>query len=252
MSTVTEERLDADTVVCVSEHHRFGTDAFLLADFAAPRRKDTVCDLGSGCGIIPMILKKRFTPKKIVGVELQKEAVDLFSESILRSNAGDTITAMQGDLREIRSYLPAGAFDVVTCNPPYKAVGRGIMSDSESDQIARHETLCTIEDVCAAAAWLLRFGGRCCVCQRPERLGDVICAMRAAKLEPKRLRFVAKNADTKPWLFLIEGRKGGGSGMTVLPTLTVVENGHPTDSLLFLYGEHAKELTKKQTEGVSE
>lgn len=100
--------------------------------------------------------------------------------------------------------------DVVTCNPPYKSGGRGILSETASDpQIARHETLCTIGDICTAAARLLKYGGRLCICQRPERLPDVMEAMRQNDIEPKRLRFVQQREHTAPWLFLLEGRRGG-------------------------------------------
>ncbi len=218
----------SDTIrVCVSPEHRFGTDAFLLADFAAPRHKDTVCDLGTGCGIIPLIMMKNSFPRRVVGVELQQQAAEQFSLSIAESGLEETVFAVHADLRGIADktadsiLLTPHSFDVVTCNPPYKAGNAGILSDTEADRIARHETLCTVRDVCLAAERLLKFGGRLCICQRPERLCDVMNAMREAGIEPKRLRFVAKTAADQPWLFLIEGKKGSKPFLQVEPLLIV-------------------------------
>ena len=120
-----------------------------------------------------------------------------------------------------------GGFSLVTCNPPYKAGSAGIESLIPAHRIARHEVMCDINDVCAAANKLLKFGGRLCLCNRPERLGDVITAMKNNNIEPKRLRFVSKNSSTAPWLFLIEGKKGSKPFMKVLPQLYVMgENGY--------------------------
>ena len=113
----------------------------------------------------------------------------------------------------------------MTCNPPYKASGAGIESGIDSERIARHEIKCDIRSVCAAAARLLRFGGRVCLCQRPERLADVLCAMREYGLEPKRLRMVAKNAESAPWLFLVEGKKGSKPFLQVLAPLLIEQGG---------------------------
>ncbi len=235
------ESLSATIQVCVSQEHRFGTDAFLLADFAAPRHKDIVCDLGTGCGIIPLIMMKSSKPKRVVGVELQPQAVEQFCLSIRQSDLGDTVSALQADIRRIgQGEIPdalseAGNFDVVTCNPPYKASGSGILSDTQADRIARHETLCTINDVCAAAKQLLKFGGKLCVCQRPERLCDVVTAMRQNGIEPKRLRFVAKTPTDAPWLFLIEGKKGSKPFLRVEPSLIIQGEDGFSDELLSIY-----------------
>lgn len=219
------EQLGERVWVCVSEEHRFGTDAFLLADFAAPRRKDTVCDLGTGCGIIPLYIYKQYNIKKCYGVEIQKDAAEQFQMGIERSGAEDVLTALAADLKDAPALLPKGSFGLVTCNPPYKANGAGLQSDGEAAKIARHEISCTVDDVCRSAAALLRFGGRFCLCQRPERLADVITAMREHGIEPKRLRFVAKNPKSRPWLFLMEGKKGSKPFMQVEPSLYLEEGG---------------------------
>lgn len=228
------EPLSETISVCVSQSHRFGTDALLLAHFAAPLHKDRVCDLGTGCGIIPLAMMRRDRPRQILGIDIQPEAIELFRAGIARSGLSETVSALEADLRQTAA-LPAGRFDLVTCNPPYQAAGTGIPADRASDQIARHETLCTLADVCKAADRLLRYGGRLCLCQRVGRLSDVICTMRAAGLEPKRLRLVAKDAKSAPWLFLIEGKKGGRSGMQIMPTLLIEENGAPSAELQAIY-----------------
>ncbi len=237
----TFEDLSETVRVCVSPEHRFGTDAFLLASFAAPRRKDVVCDLGTGCGIIPLVMMKNSRPAKVVGVELQKQAEEQFRLSIAESRLETSIFSVCTDIRKIADksetslLLEPGSFDIVTCNPPYKAGNSGILSDSAADQIARHETMCSIGDVCTAASRLLRFSGRLCLCQRPERLCDVMTAMRAAGIEPKRLRFVAKTPADPPWLFLIEGKKGSKPFMKVEPLLSVLDGNNFSRELMQIY-----------------
>ena len=233
----TFEKLSDKICVCISNLHRFGTDAFLLANFSAPLKKDTVCDLGTGCGIIPLILERDFSPKKIVGVEIQQEAFNLFELGIKKSGLTDKITPSHSDLKAVNTLFPHGDFDVVTCNPPYKAKNAGIKSSDNASKIARHEILCDINDVCNSASHLLRFGGKLCLCQRPERLGDVIVAMKNAKIEPKRLRFVSKNSTSAPWLFLIEGKKGSKPFMRIEPPLFIRSQSGISDELLSIYGD---------------
>ncbi len=216
------EKLSDEIKVCVTNEHKFGTDAFLLADFANVRQKDIVCDLGTGCGIIPMILSKIAKPKHIYGVDIQQQAIEQFKIGI-EENKQTNITPILADLKDLKE-IENGSLDVVTCNPPYKANNAGILSELTAEKIARHEVLCTIYDVCNTASKLLKFGGRICICQRPERLADVITAMKNADLEPKRLRFIAKHSTDAPWLFLIEGKKGSKPFMKVLPTLAVYDD----------------------------
>ena len=121
--------------------------------------------------------------------DIQKQAIEQLEQSIQKNGLKNRFIPLLTDLKELSS-LPCGPLDLVTCNPPYKAQGSGILSETDAERIARHEVLCTIEDVCQAASRLLRFGGRLCLCQRPERLCDTLCAMRSAGIEPKRVRFV--------------------------------------------------------------
>lgn len=228
------EKLSETISVCVTPEHKFGTDAFLLADFAQVRHKDVVCDLGTGCGIIPFILTKSAQPKLIYGVDIQEKAIEQFKIA-LEYNKTDNIIPICKDLKELTE-IPVGSLDVVTCNPPYKANNAGILSELTAEQIARHEVMCTIDDICQKASKLLKFGGKLCICQRPERLPDVISAMRNAKIEPKRLQFVSKTGKEAPWLFLIEGKKGAKPFLQVLPTLPVYDGEDFSPEMIKIYG----------------
>ncbi|MEG1996393.1 MAG: methyltransferase [Oscillospiraceae bacterium] len=221
----------------MSKEHRFGTDAFLLSDFASPRKKDLVCDLGTGCGIIPLIMAKRFAPKKIYGVDIQPEAIEQFNLSLEKSVTQSEIVPICADLKGL-FIDEKSEFDLITCNPPYKAENSGILSQMSAQQIARHEVLCTIDDICKTASTMLKYGGRLCFCQRPERLADVITSMKNANIEPKLLRFVAKCDGAAPWLFLIEGKKGSKPFMKVLPTLTMYDkSGELTPEIKRIYSK---------------
>ncbi len=235
MPEFTFEALRNEVEICVSEDHKFGTDSFLLADFASPRHKDKVCDLGTGCGIIAVLMSMTFSPEIIYGVDIQPQAIEQLRITI-NKNHFENIFPICGDIKEIHNEIPCGAIDVITCNPPYKAANSGIESLSEAQRIARHEILCNINDICRASSRLLKYGGKLCICNRPERLADVISAMKANDIEPKSLRFVCKSPDTAPWLFLISGSKGGKPFMKVLPQLYINgENGF-SNELLKIYG----------------
>ncbi|MDE6733662.1 MAG: methyltransferase [Oscillospiraceae bacterium] len=199
----------------VSKDHRFGTDAFLLARYAGVRKSSVVVDLCTGCGIIPLIFRKNVDPKLIYAVEIQEEANELLKMTIAE-NSLENIKPVLCDLREIsQDMIPFESADIVTANPPYMAENSGFLKGSEAQQIARHELKCNINDVCATAAKLLKYGGFLKMCHRPERLSDVICAMRESKIEPKSITFVFNDINAKPWLFLISGKKGANPGMTV-------------------------------------
>lgn len=236
----TEEPLGAFTIT-VDEAHRFGTDALLLAHFAAPRGNERVCDLGTGCGILPLLFMQQATPPRhVTGLELQPTAVALFARSVEKNGLEKLVTAQQADLRDLDA-LPVAAFDRVTCNPPYFPKDSGQTSRTEAAQLARHEGVgCTLGEVTRAAARLLRYGGTFCLCHRPERLADVVTALREAGLEPKKLCLVQNSADKAPWLLLCEAKKGGKAGLTVLPNLVLYENETPTDAWRAIYAAYLK------------
>lgn len=200
----------------VSEDHRFGTDAFLLAYYAGIRSANVVCDLCTGCGIIPLIFCKNAKPRFIYAMDIQEEAIALLQRTVDENELKNILQPICCDLRNItQDVMTFESVDIVTANPPYMTGNSGFMKESEAQAIARHELMCTVEDVCAAAAKLLKYGGSLKMCHRPERLADVICAMRANKIEPKSITFVFNSINDKPWLFLISGKKGANAGMTV-------------------------------------
>lgn len=211
------ELINGKLKICTSNEHKFGTDAFLLSDFAQVKRKDRCVDLGTGCGIIPLLWFREMedAPQVAYGVDIQPQAIQQMKLTVEACSLQDRLIPVEGDLKDLSPQLPADSFTLVTCNPPYKATNTGILNEADAHTIARHEILCNINDVCRAAARLLKFGGRLCICQRPERLLDTLEAMRNNKIEPKRLRFVQKKGDTAPWLFLVEGKKGSAPYMKV-------------------------------------
>lgn len=196
----------------ISKEHRFGTDAVLLAEFAAPKRNDTVCDLCTGCGIIPALLYQRYSPAKIYAADIAKEAVDMLKRSVSINRLENIIFPVNEDLKNLT--IPRENMDMVTVNPPYFKKNSGEEKKAATKANARHENLCDIDDVCMAAARLLKYGGTLKMCHIPTRLSDVICAMRGRGIEPKKLVFVSSGKN-KPWLFLISGKKGGKAGMEV-------------------------------------
>lgn len=224
--------------IAIDDTHRFGTDAFLLEHFAAVRGIDTVCDLCAGCGIVGLLmLRRECPPRSVAAVEIAPGAVELMRQSAAASSLS-AFTPVEGDLREISALLPTHSFRLVTCNPPYFPEGSGYLCPENSRRRARHEQResCTVGEVCAAAAWLLQYGGRFCLCQRPERLTDVLLAMRQNGLEPKRLRWVQQRPEKAPWLFLAEGKAGAKPGLITEPPL-IVENadGSYSDEMKQIY-----------------
>ena len=234
------EPLGNGVKIYVSKSYHFSTDTILLADFSMPKSGKKCVDLGTGCGTIPLLWLKRDRSISVDAVELQKNACELAEKSVELNGFADNMRVINSDLRELRGTLGFGCYDVVACNPPYKQGGTGIKNPESAKLIARHESECTLGDICAAASKLLQFGGRFCVCHRPERLADVMESMREADIEPKRLRLVQQRKSKAPKLFLLEGRKSGNRGfLDVLPTLFIEdENGGFSDEMLAIYGDY--------------
>ena len=211
------ESLGGNRFVWVTEEHTFGTDAVLLADFAEARPRERVCDLGTGCGILPLLLHRTSPAPIIDAVELNPKAVALSRRSVLENGLADSITIHEQDWRVLT--LPCGAYDRVLCNPPYFPEGSGKASPTPSRRLARQEQGDTLNDVAAAAARLLKNGGHFVLCHRPERLVDVLTALRAHRLEPKRLQFVHTRAELPPFLLLCDAVLQGKPSLQVLPPL---------------------------------
>ena len=225
--------------IIVSGEHKFWTDTVLLANFAMPKKNDKACDLGTGCGAIPLIWSRNNIPKYVTAVEIQENACSMLERSI-ELNKIENISVINADLRELDGLVKYSSYDMVVCNPPYKAVGTGIVNPDDSLKIARHESDCTMGDIIQTASRLLNFSGKLCMCQRPERLSDVITLMRKFNIEPKRLRFVQQRLNKAPKLFLIEGRRGGNpNGLIVEPVLFIEKDGGEfSDEMIEIYGAY--------------
>jgi len=211
-----------------------GTDAILLADFARVSAGEAVCDLGCGCGVIGLLLAAR-RAADVTGVELQPDACETARQNAARNGLTGRFRTVPGDLRGIRSLLPAGTFRAVVSNPPYFPDGAGAAAPGARGP-ARTELACSLGDVCRAAAWLLRFGGRFFVVYRPERLADLICALRENRLEPKRIRFVRHRPGAPVSLILLEARSGGRAGLRCEPDLPLCgDDGQPSAEARRIY-----------------
>ncbi|MCL2088832.1 MAG: methyltransferase [Oscillospiraceae bacterium] len=229
MNKLFYEDLGDRVYVAVTQEHTFGTDALLLAEFCNAKKSDTVCDLGTGCGVIPLALWQK-NRQRIYGVDINPDAIGLFEKGIeMSAGSTDRLTAICADLRQ--PLLPlTGTVSLVCSNPPYYKTGTGKLSETQT--AARHEISCTITDVCKAAKSILKFGGRFCLCHKPERLPEVLAAMMREGIEPKRLRFAAKDADARPWLFLCEGKSGAKPGLITEPLMIVKPGISADDSVV--------------------
>ena len=201
-----------------AEHFRLGTDCVLLSDFVKLNRVRRGIDLGCASGAIALLLLCRKESLHMTGLELQADAVAIARENMEVNGFSSRSQLLCGDIRCHRELFGSGSFDLVVSNPPYFAPGRGL-SSPDADKAAMRQECATVEELCAAAAPLLRHGGRFCVVYRPERLYELMCAMDSAGLAPKRLRFVQGRAEIAPCLVLLEGRKGGRAGLRIEPPL---------------------------------
>ncbi len=238
MAEVTWLAVKGDTMAAVSAVHRFGTDAILLADFASPSRAETICELGTGCGAIALRLCAEGVASAVHGVDVDPTAVSLATRGAEAFVGSPIPTFAVADWDTPASIAPAGSFRRVVCNPPYFPPDSGGVNEDAAVRRARHEQPDTLYNVCRAAAWLLQFSGKFCLCHRPERLPAVLAALTANGLEPKRLRPVQQTANTPPWLVLVEARKGGKAGLTwEAPLVLKNADGTPSDEYRRIYAE---------------
>ena len=204
---------------CQAEHFALGTDSILLADFVrAPGAKRGV-DLGCGSGILSLLLLHKTEKLRMTGLELDDAAAAVARDNLARNALSSRGEIVRGDIRNVRSLFRAGSFDLAVSNPPYFAEGRGARSPDPARAAARSEASCSLEELCAAAAFLLSTAGRFCLVHRPERLSEVFVTLSAHALEPKRLRLVCAREGRSPSLALIEARRGGAPGLIIEPTL---------------------------------
>lgn len=235
------EYIGNELQLIVSKEHTFGTDALLLASFASPTKNSLACDFGTGCGIIPFYWLREGLCNKIYSFEIQSNGYDQLVRS-LELNKTDKLIPLNCDLREIPKNVPKGQFDLITMNPPYTKENAGIVSTDDSAKIARHGITCSLDDVCTAASKMLKFGGRLCMCLRPERLIELTAAMQKVKIEPKRIRFVSQRDGLAPWLVLVEGKLGRKPGLIVEPELHIASaDGSQSPEMLKIIGSYRKE-----------
>lgn len=215
----------------------FAMDPVLLAHYATVRRRDRVLDLGTGCGVIPLLLAAIHPEASVTGLELQAETAEMAARSVALNGLQDRIRIDCGDLREVGRLYGHGRFDVVTMNPPYREAGRGAISPATDRAAARHELSGDLPDACAAAATAVRYGGRVAVVFLAERLTDLLVALREHRLEPKRLRLIQPRAGRPANLLLLEAVKGGGPGLKAEPPLVVYDEGQSfTAEVKAIYG----------------
>ena len=212
----------------------FGTDAVLLANFALPKKSAEILDIGTGNGIIPILLSAKCHAKKITAVEIQEPCADLAKENVDMNKLSDLIEVVCGDINKCE--LLNKEFDYITCNPPYKKNGSGLKNPTSAVAIARHELTCTLESIIKRSSSLLKDKGKLAMVHKPERLSEIIYLMKSSRIEPKRLQLVYPQEHTSPCLILIEGAKNGGEELKILPPLYVYdENGNYTANIADLY-----------------
>ena len=231
------EPLGKDFYLYVNKNHTFGTDAVLLSNFATAKPKDKMVDLGTGCGIIPLLMLRDGLLLSAVGVDISEEANALARKTKEELNI-DRFSAINCDLKELKGKVEFGCHTLVTCNPPYKAPNAGLKNPNERLRVARHEVECTLRDIVEVSAKLLQTGGRLCMCHRPERLSELMRIMSEYKVEPKRLRLICQRKGEEPWLVLVEGKRCAKTGLRIEPTLYVEEDGGFSKEMIEIYGAY--------------
>ncbi|MCD7906001.1 MAG: tRNA1(Val) (adenine(37)-N6)-methyltransferase [Clostridiales bacterium] len=214
----------------------FGTDAVLLAHFSRIKKGDRIVDLGTGNGVIPLLLCSMYEDIKVTGVEIQPKNAELCRRNIELNGVGDRMSLIEGDIKDIRKYFTAGETQVVVTNPPYMRAEGSLKNESLEKRLARHEILIDLKGIAQAAAYLLKFGGRFFMVHKPERLKEIFKALEEEGIEPKRIRFVQAGAEKEPSMVLTEGIKGGRPGLRVMPAFVIYdEDGKPTEEYNKIY-----------------
>lgn len=215
----------------------FGVDAVLLSDFTKVKKGEAVLDMGTGTGIIPILLQAKKNGEHFTGLEIQEECAEMASRSVKYNYVEDKVSIVQGDIKRAAEIFGAASFHVVTCNPPYMIGQHGLQNPDMPKAIARHEVLCTLEDVAKSASLLLKEKGRFYMVHRPFRLAEIMTTLVKYKLEPKRIQFVHPFIDREPNMVLIEALKSGNSRVTVeKPLIVYKEPGVYTDDIKRIYG----------------
>lgn len=215
----------------------FGMDAVLLTGFAHADQKDMLLDLGTGTGIIPLLMYAKYRCAHLVGLEIQEESADMARRSVALNGLSGVIDIVTGDIREADGIWKSASFDCITCNPPYMIGQHGLTNPEAPKAIARHEILCTLGDVIRVTAKLLRPGGHFFMVHRPFRLAEIMTELSQNGLEPKRMQLVYPYADKEPNMVLVEAVRGGRPRMTVEKPLIIFERqGVYTSEIREVYG----------------
>ena len=225
----TNERIDdlqrgGYRIIQNPEKFCFGMDAVLLTGFAHAQEGDVLLDLGTGTGIIPILMEAKYHCTHLTGLEIQEESADMARRSVAMNRLSDTIDIVTGDIREADVIFPSASFDCITCNPPYMIGQHGLTNPEAPKAIARHEILCTLEDVVRVTSKLLKTGGHFFMVHRPFRLAEIMTILSQYKLEPKRMRLVYPYVDKEPNMVLVEAVRGGRPRMTVEKPLIVFDS----------------------------
>lgn len=215
----------------------FGMDAVLLSGFAKVKPGETVLDLGTGTGIIPILLEAKTDGAHFTGLEIQPDSADMARRSVALNGLEQKVDIVTGDIKDASKLFGASSFDVITTNPPYMIGQHGLQNPDEAKAIARHEVLCTLEDIMRESSKLLKPKGRFYMVHRPFRLSEIFCCMTKYGIEPKRMKLVHPFIDKEPNMVLIEGLHGGNPRMTVeKPLIVYKEQGKYTDEIYDIYG----------------
>ena len=228
---------NGDRIIQKTDGFCFGMDAVLLSGFAAVREGERALDLGTGTGIIPILLEAKTDGKHFTGLEIQEEMADMAARSVLCNHLEEKIEIVTGDIKEASRLFGMASFDVVTSNPPYMNDAHGLKNPDAQKAISRHEVLCTLEDVVREASKVLKPGGRFYMVHRPHRLIEIVTALTKYKLEPKRMKLVHSFVDKEANMVLIEAVRGGRSMIKVeAPIIVYKEPGVYTDEIYDIYG----------------
>ena len=238
----TGERLDdlqinGYEIIQASGRFCFGMDAVLLSSFAKVKKGERALDLGTGTGILPILLEAKNEGAYYAGLEIQEESADMAARSVVHNGLSGKVEIITGDIKEAAGIFGAASFEVVTTNPPYMIEQHGLKNEIDAKYIARHEVLCCLDDILRESAKLLKPRGRFYMVHRPFRLAEILGKMSGYGIEPKRMRLVYPYVDKEPTMVLVEGLRGGRPRMTVEAPLIVYEkSGGYTEELLGMYG----------------
>lgn len=221
----------------------FGIDAILLAHFAkVNNQRQKVLDIGTGTGIIPIVMHAIYGKGHFTGIDIQEEMIEMASRSVKLNEIDTDVTMKVMDIKDYKEHFSTGYFDIITCNPPYMKGHAGLKNEHHSKTIARHEVACTLEDIISATSYMLKYGGKMCMIHRPHRLVDIFATMRQYNIEPKVMRMIYPKQGKEPTMVLVEGVKNGKPELRVQSPLTVYnEDGTYTDEINEIYGKKGRQ-----------